>query len=217
MLPAAACSGKKEAVVAPIFEQGKGSAIPDETEQPLYLLSDREAMDIIKDEAAKAGLELESFGSDDGDTYMVNAVTSVSTITKDGGSEYTECITLGTAVELEALDREKKIAVSFISGAESEYGKSSNTFYFMESRALDAASSWAGKDAPYVIGVFYDPGAVYSDENIMSLWVDYMYGAEDQKEESKTKYDEAVKACLEENLRAQVDDFTDWLKDQGII
>ena len=164
--------------VAPIFEHGRGTgSLGCEVVAPPAYMSEQEAMAIIKNEALKAGINLEAIP----DKYTVEAHGKV-----------------GSEVSLEVYDKEKGIAVSFISIDESIVNEGeaistpSGTIYTYSTvsrhdtlkRAKDAVEDWSKMDIPYVVGTFYEPG---------------------------------YEANTEEDLRAQVRDFIEWLRGQGVI
>ncbi len=197
------------AKVAPIFEHGRGTgSLGCDMVVPPVFMSEQEAMAIIKNEALKAGVNLD----DVPDNYTVEAHAN-----------------LGKAVGLEAADAEKGIAVSFISLEESKVNTdkvvstasgplittSSVSTYNMLNRAKDAVKDWENKDIPYKVGTFYEPGVEYEKEK--EIYERVQSDSSLKSEEAYHKYISEVKKVSEEDLRAQVRDFIEWLRGQGII
>ncbi len=121
----------------------------------------------------------------------------------------------GLGAKLEASDEARKIAVVFISKDDARVTPdvSSVTSYNMKKRAELTAKKLEGNSGKYHVGVFYDPGAD-SDEYDKIL---NRYLSADDRSASMSQYEEEVKAYHEENLRAQVKDFIEWLRGEGII
>ncbi|HBL85181.1 MAG: hypothetical protein A2Y17_01425 [Clostridiales bacterium GWF2_38_85] len=96
--------------VAPIFEHGKGTgALGCEVVAPPAFMSEQEALAIIKNEARKAGIDLD----DTPEGYPVSP--DVSEAQSNENAYY-------QPVSLELSDEDKGIAISFISWEEAETG-----------------------------------------------------------------------------------------------
>ncbi len=152
-------------LVAPIFNYGTGS---DVTGDP-FAFSEEQALEIIKSEARNyAGLILES-GM--GESFHIN----------------------GAEVQPDLGTKDGKIAVEFLSGADSDElsldptASSETALEF----AQDYRDQLSKQELAADVGVFYDPG--YADGS----------------SENEIRH--------EEILRAQVRDFIEWLKGQCMI
>ena len=106
--------------------------------------------------------------------------------------------TFGTPVGLEAYDSKTNIAVTFISQEEGTnqyegYAISADTARTKE-RAQQVMEAWKEQKVPHIVGTFYDPGV-----------------------SAKDKTSEQAYKLAEQELRAQVKDFIEWLQGQGVI
>lgn len=196
--------------VAPIFEHGIGTgSLGCSMVVPPVYLSEQEAMAIIKNEALKAGIDLDNVPEN---KYMVAMHSD-----------------LGKAVGLEASDNEKGIAVSFVSMEEAEVKNetilstengpavvtSSVRQFNMKKRAQDAVDDWKNMDIPYFVGTFYEPSMNVEKAN--EIYKRINNDSEISSSEKYDKYVSELKTISEEELRAQVRDFIEWLRGQGVI
>lgn len=192
-------------MAAPIFYHGEGTgSLGCEMVAPPVFLSEAEALAIIKNEAASAGIQLD----DSPDAYSAQPGTTENPFNK-------KQVTLGEAVPLDLYDTDHNVAVSFVSMNESEVPTNASVQeYNSKLRAEQAAESWKEESVPYVVGTFYDPGvgSDFINNNIKDL-----NRSNEAWEEKKSAYETKAKSQLEKELRAQVKDFIGWLKGQGVI
>ncbi|OGO88500.1 MAG: hypothetical protein A2Y15_01695 [Clostridiales bacterium GWF2_36_10] len=198
--------------VAPIFEHGEGigSIGGYQSIYPTFI-TEQEAMSIIKNEAFAAGINL----------VDIPEGYSVDPHDYDGYRDDKNKYILGTQVSLEASDNIKGIAVSFISSNEAMAQSKNDEFYSLvvnintKQRAKDAASDWEEEDVPYAVGTFYDSTINY--ERYKEIEKELFGDSYDYSQSNATQLQEAINDAIEEDLRAQVRDFIEWLRGQGII
>ncbi len=219
-----AATEEGKTIVAPIFEHGEGrGATGCIVVSPPVFLSEEEAMQIIREELAKHGIQLKPGVA----LKNVRIPRRMTLATKDGKTRLKE-FDFESDPELKALSKEareaakslaprplalngldsnKKVAVEFIS--EKNYsdlggplsGSTVQHYDFKEvARYVAAKAKKQGKEMLY-LGIFYEPAGTTKRE-LMDSW---------KKREEKGKT-EAGKL-----LRSQVQDFTAWLKEKKVI
>ncbi|MCL2813026.1 MAG: hypothetical protein FWD23_00345 [Oscillospiraceae bacterium] len=216
--------------VAPIFVHGEGTgAIGCVMIVPPVFMSEQEALAIIKDEAKIGGLDFNA----DPPEYTATKNKTETKYSWDWQNKYV----LGSGnVGLDLYDNKKGVAAAYIPMKSSEMlypngPQSSVTNYAPRELAKLTAEDFAQQKGDIALGVFYEPGSDW--EAIQSLIEDYQnktskiyheYYDEQNPDEYRKKYDEAqreyeaeIKLLAEEDLRAQVRDFIEWLQAQGII
>ena len=202
--------------VAPVFAYGEGTgSMGCVMVAPPVFLSEAEALAIIKNTAEAEGL---SFGSEPpGYTAEKNKIETK--YSWDWESKFV----LGKGnVGLDLYDAKKKVAVSFISMREAEQiypnGPWSSVTGYMPRRLAElTVEDFAEQRGDIAVGVFYDPGKDWESEEHQRIFDEFMSNSEKEWEERREQYEIEVKALAEENLRAQVRDFIEWLQGQGII
>lgn len=221
-------------LTAPIFEHGGGSgALGCDVAVPPVFLSETEALAIIREEAAKVGLLFKdkppkavvSMPLHEGETY--------------GGTK--TYVQYGDDIGLDAYNAEKGIGLAFVSQGESkatyttEDGGSFTSSLVqcnMKQRAEDALQGWSQMEGNGIIAAFYDPECSsrelyrrYEEEYRDSV-VDWNEKSEQDEEYRlfhpeptfpQDAYEREVRELSEDNLRAQVRDFIEWLQGQGVI
>ena len=207
--------------VAPIFYHGEGTgAVGCMMIAPPVFLSEQEAFVIIKSVAETGGL---NFSAKPPNYTAKNNAAGSKEGYGDGGAE----IVLGSGkVGLELYDKEKGIAVTYISMDEAEEKylpnkdgtqmMSSVTFYRSRDLAGLTAEDFAQQKGDIAVGVFYDPGKDWESEEHQRILDEY-HNSEKSWDAKRTQYESDVKLLIEEQLRAQVRDFIEWLQGQGII
>ena len=201
--------------VAPIFLHGSGTgSIGCDMVAPPVFLSEQEALAIIKSVAETEGL---TFGDKPPEyTATKNEIEARSNREKN--------YILGNGnIGLDLYDDEKGVAVTYISmeAAEQIYHDgpwSSATLYAPRELAELTAEDFAAQQGDITIGVFYDPNKSWESEEHQKIFAEYNnHNSEKSWEERVEQYKHDVKLLIEENLRAQVRDFIEWLQGQGII
>ena len=203
-----------KAEVAPIFEHGKGrGSFGCVSVAPPAFLSEEEAFQVIQEEAKKYGItfdkdakELKNVGIPETKLYL-KPEGDAKNYKEDGGIVNTS--RKGNLM-LDGYDNEKKLAFEFISKEDYEkwhvkenIHSTVEDFDFL-STAKVLNDGLKNKNEDTTIGVFYNPMTMLSAEQI--------------KSQSDWKINEnLVKAKAQEELRAQVRDFLEWLKAQGIV
>ena len=222
--------------VAPIFVHGEGTGgIGCVMIVPPVFLSEREALAIIENEAESGGLPF-------GDRPPGYTATQNQVEARDGWSLWEGGVVLGDGkVGLDLYNGSRNVAAAYIpmEAAEEKYlpdkdGNmmgSSVTSYRPRELAELAAKDFAGQKGDISVGVFYEPGLHWEIHE--SLYSEYwrkrdeserIYESDGDNEgrnqrsaEIEREYEREVKALIEEDLRAQVRDFLEWLQGQGII
>jgi len=195
----------KKLAAAPIFEHGtgRGSFGCDSVAPPAFI-SEEEAFQVVQEEGKKYGIEFKKNGLELKKVKI--PATSYAFTTSNDESSAKNTTHKGNLV-LDGYDEEKKIGFEFISAEDYEQwkGRSNkmstvNSFDFLATaKRLQTGISENKSEA--AVGVFYNPMARI---------------APDTKLDYKALQELAVKTA-KEDLRAQVKDFLQWLKAQGII
>jgi hypothetical protein len=200
----------KAAVVAPIFKHGEGrGTVGCIVENPPIFLSEGDALQVIKEELKRAGLNLSK------KNVEMKEISIPSHVEDYSGSkiEIREIPGRDMPQKVDFFDQEKKVAVEYVSisdyfkngGASSRSTVQSYEFATV-AESLRNKSMKEGKDI--YMGVFYDP-AVFVDDEILQEKTDWKKMWEEKREKGTTE----AKALL----REQVIDFIGWLKGQGVI
>lgn len=199
-------------VVAPIFEHGEGrGATGCVVVSPPVFLSEEEAMAVVREELARAGVTLTRATTSFADVVIPQRRTRYEQTPAGEYVPKTEEIPgTGHALEVDAMDTAGRIAVEFVS--EADYFKlggatsgSSVQSYDLKDAAIAVADKLKQSRRGLYFGVFYDP--------VERIVVDRSgQGGPMNWEAERAKV--ATKA--KEQLRAQVSDFVVWLRQQGI-
>jgi len=212
---------KKPAIVAPIFEHGKGeggslavkrgeSCDPEQS-----FLPEEEALSLIADELSKAGVS------------PVKKAVALSGV-KISPSSYSDAKPDPCEVPASLFEERRGIAVEYISsGNYLKLGGPLGRTYETKEAAKSLAEASAKNGAGFKLGVFYDPVTSWSmasrpkfpsvdglDDSARKALVDKWVS------EDKAWRERAEKKAIEESremLRLQVKDFVEWLKAQGAI
>ncbi|MCL2774907.1 MAG: hypothetical protein FWD71_16395, partial [Oscillospiraceae bacterium] len=214
--------------VAPVFAHGNGTgSMGCVMIAPPIFLSEDEALAIIKSASADEGL-----------TFNANPPGYVATKNKTETKypwEWENKYVLGSgSVGLNLYDNKKGVAVTYISMEESEEifpngPWASVTDYQPKKLAEMTVEDFSQQKGDIAVGVFYDPGTDWEDEEQKQVLDEYEAGIREipsnaSQDEYAQKYNEifseyeaGMKVFLEEQLRAQVRDFIEWLQGQGII
>lgn len=189
----------------PLFEHGSGmGSYGCVSVAPPVFLSEEEALSVIRDEAAKCGLN-----------FSEGLTLKGAQLPLHNTFEQSNRLTSGD-LELDGYDDTHGIGVEFVSrqdliewqDPDQNVASSVENYYFR-----DAASAIAENNP--AVAAFYDPmSADFREFN-------YEWPEEDDGgkgyEEYAAKYDAEQREKSLNDLRAQVRDFLEWLKGQGII
>lgn len=189
----------------PLFEHGSGmGSYGCVSVAPPVFLSEEEALSVILDEAARYGLDFSGSETISGATLLLHNTFEQSDKTTRGD------------LALDGYDDAYGIGVEFVSRQDlaewqdpkQNVASSVENYYFK-----DAAKAIA--DGNQNIAAFYDPmSADFREFN-------YEWPEEDDGgkgyEEYAAQYDAEQREKSLEDLRAQVRDFLEWLKGQGVI
>jgi hypothetical protein len=222
---AATADGKT--IVAPVFNHGEGrGATGCVVISPPVFLSEEEAMQVVREELKKHGVELKP-------TKALKDIqmTRRTLIRKESGKkewreETVEVLGHSNPLALSGADSEKKIAVQFVSqkryadlgGASSSgpmpdgswVGSSVHEYDFKEAAAYVAKQvKEQGKESIY-LGVFYDPVGPW-DRNA------FRKARNDKTSKAWDEAEKKGKAESKKQLRLQVQDFVAWLKKEKAI
>jgi hypothetical protein len=196
----------QKGIPVPLFEHGVGrGGFGCVSVAPPAFLSEDEAFEVIKEEAAGAGLLVEQRG-----VQLENIDLPITSMYTDKTKHHGYL--KGTLV-LDGINEEKKIAYEYVSTEDIELwrGKSdmasSVSDYDFLNTAKDLSVSINQYDSGMAVAVFYDPGYKY-DDSIRQIVTES--GTEDAAIQQ-------IKELVQVDLRAQVRDFIAWLKAQGII
>jgi hypothetical protein len=209
-------AAQQPAVVAPLFEHGEGTGVTGcVVMAPPVFLSEEEALQVIRDEMTKAGVDLSLADVKLEDVKiaprMMSYVKKGDTyegVTKDSGP--------AVPVVMDAEDPARKIAVEFVSEADYHtLGGIMSASTVEEYKFKDVAKNLAGELKAHAKGatclVFYDPGGMAKmgalpKEATSEDW-------NKARKDAMTK----GKAASKEQLQLQVQDAVRWLRLQGII
>jgi hypothetical protein len=228
-----AATEEGKTIVAPIFEHGEGrGATGCVVLSPPVFLSEEEAMQIIREELAKHGVQLK-----DGIILKGVRIPERMARTKENGKTRLEEIdpendpefrTLPKEAREEArkhaprllglsgIDASKKVATKFVSEARYTVlggaldGMSWEYDFKEVARYVAGKAKEQGKDAIY-LGVFYDPMVAMDMEAMHKRREKIGFGAA-WEEANKERRDKARKL-----LRQQVRDFAAWLKEKKVV
>lgn len=193
---------EKHAVVAPIFEHGEGRGVDGcVVAAPPVFLSEEEAIQVIAEEMAKAGINIT-----DRNVTLNNVSIPIKGKLSEADIEYLKG---KVKWEMDILDDDKNIAVEFVSREDYPYILYPRYFssvqeYNFKKAAKALAKAIRKKEKGIYVGTFYDP--VPKSE--------YEYWKETGKKDWEKRDSKEVAA---EFLKEQVKDFVEWLKGQGVI
>lgn len=195
----------RAALSIPLFEHGSGmGSYGCVSVAPPVFLSEEEALSVILDEAAKYGLDFSGSETISGATLLLHNTFEQSDKTTSGN------------LALDGYDDACGIGVEFVSrqdliewqDPDQNVASSVENYYFK-----DAAQAIVNGNES--IAAFYDPmSADFREFN-------YEWPEEDDGgkgyEEYAARYDAEQREKSLADLRAQVKDFLEWLKGQGVI
>lgn len=208
----------KAAIVAPIFEHGDGrGAVGCVVANPPVFLSEEEALQVITEELAQAGLMLSQRN-----TQMEGVAIpprkyefQLDWVSGEPRSTLVVLSNKSKPLDLDLRDPAKGVAIEFVSA--SDYislggpasGSSVQGFDFKD------VAGWVGKQISEHgqatrVALFYDP--VTSPD-----WSHRNYSSRELAMADRSKAKEQGKTESKRLLREQVKDFVDWLKGQGVI
>jgi hypothetical protein len=186
------------AIVAPIFEHGEGGGrrvIPVSAGSWPVFLSEDDALQIIQEELGKYGL----------DVFQRNMVLDSVIIEARAPEEKCDWLTerrikgavfVKEPLELDLVDPQRHVAVEYVSEDDLTILEDENFSPTVKQVAEHVRSSVGQHAGGVYFGTFYDPSPKVDLRGLLS--------------------GEAI-AESKEMLRAQVKDFADWLKGQGVI
>lgn len=189
----------------PFFEHGNGrGSFGCESVAPPVFLSEDEAAQVIREEAAKAGVTFSGSKSIEGKFPATNLY----------GDESMKDATWDGTLKLDGYDRTLGIGFEFISQHDvDEWKKTGNMMSTVSTYDMkDTAQRLS--DSVKDVAVFYDPGMDWT--NIKFDYNSYSKNYSDYQAYIN-EFTAAQKAQMLENLRAQVRDFLAWLAAEGII
>lgn len=217
--------------VAPVFMHGEGTgSMGCVMVAPPVFLSEQEALAIIKNAAENEGLKFET------DAPEYTATQNKPHQTSNYSWEQKKYVLGDGNVGLDLYDDKKGVAISYIAmeSAEQTYPDgpwSSITGYYPRELAELTVEDFSQQKGDITAGVFYDPGTDWTTvESVINEYhektseiYDKYYDEQNPEiyqekyEEAFAEYEASIKSFLEEDLRAQVRDFIEWLQAQGII
>ncbi|MFI5378098.1 MAG: hypothetical protein ACHRHE_02215 [Tepidisphaerales bacterium] len=213
------------AIVAPIFEHGKGRASTGcVVIAPPVFLTEEEARQIIIEELAKAGLKMSAKDVELKDV-RIKPKSPFGFVTKDGKTEIVKYGDEPRPLVIDLMDPDKHVAIEFVSESDylelgGEMWKSTVHDYDFKkvSEAVAGQIKTSGKGN--IFGVFYEPTSLI--EHRRGPTADELAGKNEKEQQEvwqkiwKEAQEEAKKSSREE-LRKQVKDFAEWLRQRGVI
>jgi hypothetical protein len=202
--------------VAPVFIHGEGiGSMGCMMIAPPVFLSEQEALAIIKGVAEDAGLNF-------GDHPPKYIATQNKGKIESYGWESGYILGNGN-IGLDLYDSQNQVAVTYISMTEAKekylpYKINDNEEMFMESSVTSyrprelaglVVEDFSQQIGDIAVGVFYDPGINWQSEEHQRILNEYYKNTGD--------YENDTKKIIEDQFRAQVQDFIEWLQGQGII
>lgn len=211
------------AVVAPIFEHGEGrGATGCVVISPPVFLSEEEALQVIREELARHGIELAT----EGNVETVSVMPRVHWPDTDAQlTSVLDDMPPPRPLTMDGVDEPNKVAVKFISREDCErLPWDDYSFGFVEeydtkglARYVAEQIKEGGRQRLYA-GVFYDP--LVDVEFDFDEWL----GDEDVEEETPEQWEAAYQkirsrsaAKAKHLLRRQAEDFVAWLGRQGVL
>jgi hypothetical protein len=217
-----AATNEGKTIVAPIFEHGEGrGATGCVVVSPPVFLSEEEAMQIVREELAKHGVQLKA-GAALKDVRIPVRRESYQPIDKGNGvKEYektiTEDVTRAKPLVVDGIDSDKKVAVEFVSEKDcvdlaGQTGPGLAQKYDLKYAAkyIAAQVKKQAKESVYV-GFFYDPAV---------KWRHSEAPPREKKRDGEKRWKKDMEASKTEAkylLRQQVQDFAAWLKEKKAI
>lgn len=208
-------------LVAPVFTHGAGTgAYGCIAVTAPFFLSEEEAYEIIKSEAERYG----DIAFTRKSPPVLEDVKLPESRLYSGAAEKKGTVREGDLC-LDGADAENRIAFEFISRddvyewrKENEEATATVTLYDAKGTAEKLREELVSYGPHMSLGIFYDP----CNDVDMDGALDAMAKAEEQGETfdwdgAKLENEARARAKSEEELRAQVRDFLDWLKGQGVI
>jgi len=190
---------RKTDLSVPLFVhgEGRGSFGCDSVLPPVYLSED-EAAQVIRETAREYGVDFSGKGTVESRKLPYTNVYGV-----EMDDTYKGTLTL------DGYDSALGIGFEYVSQKDvSEWHKDTNMMSTVETFDMKGTAERL-TDAVKNTAVFYDPGLDYST---MPEW-----HSEDDWDRAVDEYHARQKERMTEDLRAQVVDFLEWLKGQGII
>jgi len=210
--------GNIKAIVAPIFDHGKGrGAIGCVVMAPPVFLTEEDALQVIQDELSKAGIELTS------QRIVLSEVPIKARIERyeRKGNEGITRVEEGepaTPLKLQLADPKRHVGIEFVGQANYHAvgGASSMSTvhsYDFKDRANFVAQQVRAKSRGLYVGVLYDPAVPVPQLQLTSeQWKD-----RDLVQRRYKEAGEQGRASAREDLRKQVRDLAAWLKQQGAV
>ncbi len=208
---------KVKGAAAPVFEHGSGrGSFGCVSVAPPSFLSEEEAFEVVREEAAKYGINFEKEGLSIKNVripetkYYLKPENADAGYKEDGGAINS---TRRGELSLDGYDKDRGIAFEFVSATDYEAWKvdqsvrSSVDDYDFLSAAKLLRDGMEGKTDGAAVGTFYNSMFVPDMEEIKKA----------EGQEGFKNLETAVKSRAEEDLRSQVRDFLEWLKAQEII
>jgi hypothetical protein len=210
-------SSEAAAVVAPIFEHGEGrGATGCVVMNPPVFLSEEEAMQVIREELAKRGIELKA------DVTSGNLTIAPRSRQADENLHFKSVLKEQQELKpltMDGVDELNRVAVKFISEKDCEEldrDGSFGTVFGYDSKALARHVAEQIKERgrrKVYTGVFYDP--------IVLLRFDLAEPLEGETSEERhsafEKREQRLMAKSKGLVRQQAQDFVAWLQTQGVL
>ena len=213
------------AIVAPIFEHGKGRASTGcVVIAPPVFLTEEEARQIIVEELAKAGLKMSAKDVELKDV-RIKPKSPFGFVTRDGKREVVKYGDEARPLVVDLMDPDRHIAVEFVSEDDyyelgGEMPRSTVHDYDFKKISEGVADQIKSGGKGNFFGVFYEPTSLI--EHRRRPTADELKGKNEKEQQEvwqkiwKEAQEEARKSSREE-LRKQVKDFAEWLRQRGVI
>ncbi len=213
------------AIVAPVFEHGKGRASTGcVVIAPPVFLTEEEARQIITEELAKAGLKMSAKDVELKDV-RIKPKSPFNIVIRDGNREIVKYDGETRPLVVDLMDPDKHIAVEFVSesdylelGGEMPMSTVHDYDFKRVSEAVAGEIKTSGKGNFF--GVFYEPTSLV--EHRRHPTAEELKGKNEKEQQEirqrfwKEAEEEARKGSRAE-LRKQVQDFAEWLRQRGVL
>ena len=199
-LPVGGAESLETGLAIPIFEHGNGrSSFGCVSVAPPVFLSEDEAAQVIREEAAKYGIDFSGEKSIEGRFPTTNLY----------GDQSLADATWEGSLELDGYDSSLGVGFEFVSQSDVNMWQITGNMWVSVEMFDMKGTATRLADATRNVVVFYDPGKDNS--------IEFKRDTDEDYATYRARYEAEQKAQMHENLRAQVRDFLEWLAAQGVI
>lgn len=234
--PAKSSAPAKVAIVAPIFDHGKGRASVGGMAASTVFLSEEEALQVITDELTSAGLKVTDRNVVLKDVEIPHRMMDYSGGFGSGKGKVKEIANAAKPLSVDIEDSGHRVAVEYVSAGDyfdlgGVMSASTVQDYNFKETARSVAKAVGEKGPDIYFGAFYDPAGTPDPPKLADPKTTAKSDAAkagdamtsgtrtSQEDWEKRRKEAQIQATIESKrlLREQVKDFVDWLKGQGAI